>query len=368
MENMVTTDSLPPIVCSDLQYIHNKIEKELAVISGSRLLLTGAGGFLGYYLLLTLLSWNEKNETHPIGITALSRFKNGIPAWLVPFQKRKDLTVISSDIVKDTLPNTPFDYIIHAASFASPKVYRKYPIETINANVLGLYKLLNEITARKASIKKLLYFSSSEIYGDPTAGNIPTPEDYRGNVSCTGPRACYDESKRFCETLCVNYVKVHSLPLVIARPFNNYGPGMKIDDGRVIADFAKDILVNRDIVMYSNGSPSRTYCYVADAVTGYIKMLVHGKPGEPYNIGIPGPEVTVMKLAQTMKRIGAKHFGYTGAIRKIVSKEKEYLVDNPERRCPDTGKAEKQLGYNPSINLEDGLYRSLQWYKQVYIL
>ena len=125
-----------------------------------------------------------------------------------------------------------------------------------------------------------LFFSSSEIYGDPDPANIPTREDYRGCVSCTGPRACYDEAKRYGETLCVNFARQHGLPVKAARPFNNYGPGLKITDGRVIPDFARDVFAGRDIVMLSDGSPMRTFCYVADAVIGYLKVLVKGQPGE----------------------------------------------------------------------------------------
>lgn len=362
------TNTLPKIAIDDLQYIQKKAFPELKKLSGSGLLLTGAGGFLGYYLLLTFLSWNDTHPTSAIDVTALSRFGNGIPAWLAAYNRNTRLTLISSDITTQSLPKKKYEYIIHAASFASPVMYRKFPIQTINANVLGLYKLLDDIHNYNSALKKLLYFSSSEIYGDPTPGNVPTPEEYRGNVSCTGPRACYDESKRFCETLCVNYVRSYHMPIVIARPFNNYGPGMKIDDGRVIADFARDILANRDIIMYSDGKPSRTYCYVADAIIGYIKLLINGKSGEAYNIGTPEPEISVLKLAQLMTKIGKRHFGYNGSIRLMKSNEKEYLTDNPSRRCPRIDKAIDQLGYSPSITLEDGILKALQWYKEAYLL
>ena len=238
----------------------------------------------------------------------------------------------------------------------------------MTANVLGLYRILEELTKAKSSrdgLRKLLYFSSSEIYGDPPPESIPTPEDYRGNVSCTGPRACYDESKRFCETLCVNFVRVHGLPIVTVRPFNNYGPGMKITDGRVIADFARNILSGEDIVMHSTGAPSRTFCYVADAMIGYIKALVKGASGEAYNIGIELPEVSVSDLASRMVAIAKKHFVYEGSVRRAVSQDKEYLTDNPQRRRPSIQKAKEILGYNPTVILDDGLFRTLQWYKAV---
>ena len=145
----------------------------------------------------------------------------------------------------------------------------------MDANINGLRSLLDWSLRRSASaarpVEGFLFFSSSEIYGDPTPENIPTPETYRGNVSCTGPRACYDESKRYGETLCVNFAHQYGLPVQIARPFNNYGPGLKITDRRVIPDFARDILDGRDIVMLSDGSATRTFCYVADAVDGLLQ-------------------------------------------------------------------------------------------------
>ncbi|MGH9896755.1 MAG: NAD-dependent epimerase/dehydratase family protein, partial [bacterium] len=207
-----------------------------------------------------------------------------------------------------------------------------------------------------------LFYSSSEIYGDPTPENIPTPETYRGNVSCTGPRACYDESKRFGETLAVNFARVHDLPITIVRPFNNYGPGMKINDGRVIADFCRSVLEARDIDMFSDGSPTRTFCYVADAVIGYYRALLLGEPGESYNIGTDSPEISMRGLAETVVAAGQGLFGYEGRVQLTPNPEADYLTDNPNRRCPDLTKAKSELGYSPAISLEEGISRTLQWY------
>lgn len=351
----------------DIEYIHKKAKKELEALAGSRVLLIGAGGFLGYYFTKATLAFNDKTLSKKIHLTALSTFRSGIPDWLVGLAKRNDLEIEKKDITQYKIAHTKhYDYIIHAASIASPTYYRQYPIETINANVQGLYTVLHYMLLRKKanqSVKGLLYFSSSEIYGDPTEGNIPTPEEYRGNVSCTGPRACYDESKRFCETLCVNYAKVHELPIKMARPFNNYGPGMKITDGRVIADFAKSIIENKDIVMFSDGKPSRTFCYVADATIGYLKILTRGKIAQAYNIGVETPEITMKELATLMTKLGKGYFNYQGSVVTKKSLDEEYLTDNPNRRCPVIKKAKRELGYDPEIGLEEGLSRSLFWYK-----
>lgn len=351
----------------DLEYINKNARYEFEKLSGSSVLLIGAGGFLGYYFIKSILNWNDKNSTKKINLTALSSFRKGLPEWLKKLEKRNDLKILKKDITKYNIPRKKnYDYIIHAASIASPTFYRLYPIETINANVQGLYKILDYLVFKKSAsypAKGLLFFSTSEIYGDPTPGNIPTPETYRGNVSCTGPRACYDESKRFCETLCVNYANVHKLPIKIARPFNNYGPGLNIEDKRVIPDIAKDILSDKDVILFSNGRPSRTFCYIADAIVGYFKILVKGKNGEAYNIGIENPEINILNLSRKMAEIAKNEFGYKGKVKFAKNIDKQYLTDNPQRRCPMIGKAKKELGFDPKISLDDGLLRTMKWYK-----
>jgi nucleoside-diphosphate-sugar epimerase len=207
-----------------------------------------------------------------------------------------------------------------------------------------------------------LFFSSSEIYGDPVASEIPTAETYRGNVSCTGPRACYDESKRYGETLCTVFARQYGVPTKMARPFNNYGPGLKISDRRVIPDFARDIFAGRDIVMLSDGAPTRTFCYISDAAAGYYKALVRGRPGEAYNIGTERPEISMRELAEMLAEIACELFGYSGHVICGQSDEGAYLIDNPDRRCPNIDKARRELGYNPQVSLANGLRRSLIWY------
>jgi len=368
MENMeVKVKNKELIEKKDIGYIHLKAKDVFEKLSGRSVLLTGAGGFLGYYLIKAILDWNDKNK-NKIFLTALSNFRSGIPLWMTASKNRADFKIIRGDIVNYVLPsNVAFDHIIHAASIASPTFYRLYPIDTINSNVQGLYLILNYMIKRNKTtrpVKGLLFFSSSEVYGDPTEGNIPTPETYRGNVSFTGPRACYDESKRFCETLCVNYSKVYNLSIMIARPFNNYGPGMKMTDGRVIADFSRNILQNKDIIMFSNGNPSRTFCYVVDGLVGYLKILARGRNSEAYNIGTEKPEISMKDLALKMARIGRQEFGYKGKVITKLNKDKNYLTDNPQRRCPKIQKARRELGYNPEITLEEGLRRVMIWYRE----
>ena len=183
-------------------------------------------------------------------------------------------------------------------------------------------------------------------------------------MSCTGPRACYDESKRLGETLCVNFAAQHGVPVMMARPFNNYGPGLSINDRRILPDLARNVLDGEDLVLLSDGRATRTFCYVADAVVGYVKILVNGQPGEPYNIGTESPEVSMRDLAERVATLGSELFGYSGNVSHQTSDDRAYLTDNPNRRCPDITKARTTLGYEPEVTLDEGLRRSLIWYRE----
>ena len=354
------------VVRGDLDYICQKANDELSELAGKRIAITGGAGFLGYYLVLSLLHWNEVSGKDPVMVYVYDNFSRGMPAWLTALDSNKHLEIARHDIA-DPLPEEfgPFEYIIHAASIASPIFYRLHPIETMDANVNGLRHLLDWAVEQKTTsspVEGFLFYSTSEIYGDPSAENIPTPETYRGNVSCTGPRACYDESKRYGETLCVNFANVHEVPVRIARPFNNYGPGLKITDGRALPDFATNVFAGLDITLLSDGAPTRTFCYVADAVVGYFKIMVRGRDGESYNIGTDDDEISILGLAELVVELSGKLFDYDGKVTYQKSDDADYLVDNPNRRRPIIDKARSELDYDPGIGLQDGVQRSLIWY------
>ena len=358
---------LQQLLEEDLEVICADLSSEFGELDGSRLLVTGGGGFLGYYLVQSVLHWNAtRTGTAPIHIVVYDNYARGVPEWLEALRGRPYLELRRHDMI-EPLPREigHFDYIVHAAGIASPIYYRAQPLKCIDANINGLRNLLDYAVSERNSgrpVRGFLFYSSSEIYGDPHVSAIPTPETYRGNVSCTGPRACYDESKRFGETLCVTYARQEGIPVRMARPFNNYGPGLKITDGRVIPDFAKDIFAGHDIVMLSDGSPKRTFCYATDAITGYFKVLVRGRAGEPYNIGMDRPEISIAELAQLTVRAAAELVGYRGKVVRGQSREPDYLVDNPNRRCPAIEKARTELGFDPKVSIEAGIYRSLIWY------
>lgn len=361
--------SAKDIVEEDLAIMCKDLEEELATMAGKRLLITGGAGFLGYYLVKIIL-WHNKHcaTEQTIDLTVWENYIRGIPSWLQEHESDPTMTLAEHDITHPLPADMgDFQFIIHAASIASPMYYRKYPIETMDANVRGLRYLLDyckEQKDRGTPVEGFLFYSTSEIYGDPQPENIPTPETYRGNVSCTGPRACYDESKRYGETLCVNFAQQYDLPVKTARPFNNYGPGLKITDKRVLPDFARNVLNGEDIVMLSDGSPTRTFCYITDAITGYYKILIKGQPGEAYNIGVEEPEISMAKLSDKVVALGKEYFGYEGQVIRQQSEDKEYLTDNPNRRCPIITKAREELAYAPKIDIDEGLRRTMIWYSE----
>lgn len=349
------------ILQEDLSYTLNSLSlEERKKFENSVILLTGCAGFLGYYFMRFFQENASKLNIRKI--IALDNFMLGYPKWLEDLAENPLFDIRKFDVIKDNISNIEgaeqADYIIHMASIASPIFYRQYPIETLDANIWGLRSLLDYFQDK--NIRGFLYYSSSELYGDPDPAHVPTSEEYYGYVSATGPRACYDESKRFGETMCMLFAQKYNMPIGVARPFNNYGPGMKINDKRVPADFALAVLENRDIVILSDGAPTRTFCYIADAVAGYLKILVHGSY-DYFNVGIESPEISISQLAQIYADAGRELLGYTGQVVYAVSEDKDYLTNNPQRRCPDIRKARRILGYDPSVNVDDGVRRFLQF-------
>ncbi|WP_020527934.1 NAD-dependent epimerase/dehydratase family protein [Flexithrix dorotheae] len=352
------------ILVEDMAYILGKLSKEeKAKFNNSTVLITGCGGFLGYYFMHFFSRYAD--ELNIKKIIALENFLTGTKDWLDDLVNKNDkITLHEFNVITDDISDVDgadeADLIIHGASIASPTFYRIYPVETIDANITGLRRLLDFYKER--DIKGLLFFSSSEIYGDPFPEFIPTDEEYRGNVHTMGPRACYDEAKRFGETMCYIFHHKFNMPISIARPFNNYGPGMNIEDKRLPADFAKCVHEGRDLIMFSDGKPTRTFCYISDAITGYLKVMLYGKL-EAFNIGIDKPEVSVKEFANLFVKNAQEVYGYKGKAQFQESDDAEYMTDNPNRRCPKIDKAKSMLNYEPSIYVEEGIGRFLKFLK-----
>ena len=345
------------IVNEDLQYIHEKLsEDERVTLRDKNILVTGYAGSIGYLLLEYFRVYGEE-----LGIRKVYGIDNyifGKPQWLSGFQDDERFVLKECDIINCDLEFAADAQIIfHMASLASPVYYRLHPIETMDADVVGLRRLLDFYKEKK--IYSLLFFSTSEIYGNPAVEQVPTKETYFGNVNTSGPRACYDESKRFGETICYNFHNVYNMPLTVVRPFNSFGPGLRTNDQRVVADFAQNVLANEDIVIYSNGKATRTFCYASDTITAILKAAVYGKY-EIFNIGYDKEEMTIAELAEIYKEIGRKCTNYQGNIVYKTHEDKHYLTDNPQRRCPNIEKAQTLLNYMPEINTKTGVERYLK--------
>lgn len=342
---------------SDTQKVVKEIRREAKSLSGKTLLITGGSGFLGKYFLHTIQNLNKNILSKPCKVISLDNYITAIEDEGSTLYKDKNFIFIKHDVKNPVKIEGPVDFIIHAAGIASPVYYMKYPLETIDVATQGTRNMLE--LARKKRVESFLFFSSSEIYGDPDPNFVPTPETYPGNVSCIGPRACYDESKRLGETLCMTYFDVYQVPVKIVRPFNVYGPGMRADDYRVVPRFLTSALKKEPLPVHVGGNHTRTFCYITDAITGFFKVLLSEKNGEVYNVGNSNDEVNMMALAQMVSDLFKN---------KIEVKSVEYPPSYPQsatkRRCPDTTKISILLGYKPKVNLQDGLKKTLKWYKK----
>lgn len=303
-----------------------------------RVLVAGGAGFLGTHLVEKLIS--EGNE-----VIVADNFSTGRKANLKRFVD-SDLEIIRHDV------NFPLyvevDSIINLASPASPVAYQTDPVQTIKTNVVGSVNLLG--LAKRLSVP-IVQASTSEVYGDPKVS--PQKEDYWGNVNPIGIRACYDEGKRAAETLFFDYKRQHGLKIAVARIFNTYGPFMAAGDGRVVSNFIVQALTGKPLTIYGDGSQTRSFCYVEDTVTALIELWKsQGEFAGPVNIGNP-QEITIMELAETISRL-------TGA--KLRKEHSELPENDPTVRKPDISLAKKMLDWKPSINLEEGLRRTIDFF------
>ena len=338
------------VFVEDIRLIADDLSDFYDELEGKTVLVAGGKGFLGTYFVNVLNHVNETLST-PMKIVIMD---NLITAKDKKNNLGSNVTLLKQDISESFDFQDKLHYIIHAASIASPPTYRKFPIETVDVNYQGTRNLLE--IARKNKIKSMLFLSSSEIYGDTEV--IPTPESELGKVSCIGPRACYDESKRLAETISILYYQQYKVPVKIARPFNLYGPYLNLDDGRIIPDFMRDAIEKSEIVIHSDGSPTRSFCYVSDAIRAFFRLLFSNHDGIICNVG-NDEEISVNGVAEMIQKTIEKPI----SIKTIKSNDPNYTTDNPQRRCPDLSFIKKSVNYTPRINFEEGLKRVYNWYK-----
>jgi UDP-glucuronate decarboxylase len=346
------------VVRRDAEAIATSLGPHAQQLAGSTVLITGASGFLCSYLVDSLVALNDRGLQPPCRIVAVDSFATGIATRLEHLEGREDLSLIRHDVTQP-LPDIEADWIIHGASIASPSVYRRYPLETIDVNVQGTRNALE--LARRVGVHGVLYISSSEVYGDPEPAFIPTSEEYRGTVSFTGPRACYDESKRLAETLCMTYYRLFDLPVKIVRPFNVYGPSQRLDDGRIIPDLMHAAVKGESLVLRSDGGPTRAFCYITDAVRAMWRLLLSEERGEAFNVGNDEEEITIRDLAVRLREVALHP---VLEITLTPSEDLDYLTDNPQRRCPDLTKLKTRLSWKPEVSLTTGLRRTLTSYRE----
>lgn len=346
---------MEPFIDTDIDNIVSRIKHAAGILSGKTLVIAGGAGFLGRYWLEIFGRLNRDVLEKPCKIIILDNFITGVDG---NYDSQDHFTFIKHDIINPLPEGLGCDFIVHAAGIASPYYYRAYPLETLEVSTTGTKNLLRLAEAQDA---KILFFSSSEIYGDPDPRHVPIPESYRGHVSSMGPRSCYDEGKRVGETLCYVFHENFGVDINVIRPFNVYGPGMRENDYRVLPNFASNALAGKPVNVYGSGVQTRTYCYVEDAITGFLLVLLKGVPGQAYNIGTPKPEISVFELVDSLEKAIGRSIE-----RNQIEYPDSYPADEPQRRCPDIRKAELQLGYKPAVSLDDGLKRFMKWASENY--
>lgn len=325
----------------------DKTIKELKDISfeDMTVLITGGAGFLGSWICDVLVRQNAD-------VICIDNLVSGIEENISHLYSNDNFRFIRHDISEPISVDKKIDVVLHLASRASPLEFDKFPIQILKANTLGTWVALG---IAKRNNSRFMFTSTSEIYGD--AEVIPTPETYHGNVNPVGIRGCYDEAKRAGEAMCMAYLRQHKMDIRIARIFNTYGPRMRAEGvyGRAVPRFIQQALSGKKITIFGDGKQTRSFCYVVDQIEGLLKLaLLDGIGGEIINIGNPG-EMTILELAEMIKKL-------TGS--KSELEFHPLPPDDPKRRCPIIDKAKELLKWGPKVGGEEGLEKTIEWFKE----
>jgi dTDP-glucose 4,6-dehydratase len=304
-----------------------------------RVVITGAAGFIGSHLAETLL---DRDYT----VIGIDNLLTGATENISHLANR-DFSFIKHDVTNYIYVDGPVDFVLHWASPASPIDYLELPIPTLKVGALGTHKALGLAKAKGA---RFVIASTSEVYGDPL--EHPQKETYWGNVNPVGPRGVYDEAKRFAEAMTMAYHRYHGLDTKIVRIFNTYGPRMRLNDGRAVPAFMSQVLHNEDVTVFGDGSQTRSFTYITDLVDGIIRLMLSAE-NDPVNIGNP-VEMTIKDIAETIIRM-------TGSKSKIVYRP--LPTDDPKQRRPDITRARERLGWEPKVQLEEGLIKTIEYFR-----
>ena len=343
-----TTKELNPIIEKDIEAILGS-NVNFKKLENTTVLITGASGMFGTYMLYTLTALNDLRSAN-IKIVALVRNKDKLAQY---FRGRPDIVILEQDVCDRINYNERVDYIIHAASPASPKIMKEKPVDTIMANTIGTFNTLK--FAKKNNVKGYLYISSREVYGEPYEWQEKFDENTYGFIDPILPRSCYPEGKRAAENMCISFKEQYGLNVKIARPAHTYGPGMSIYDGRVQADFLKNIVNNENIIMKSTGEAVRTYTYIRDVISAIFLVLLDSDD-VVYNMADESAEITIKGLAEMLVNL------YPERNLKV-----EMKLDNDQKGCApfklgiiDSTKI-KKLGWKPSLTIEEGFRRTVEY-------
>jgi len=342
------------IILEDLDVISKSLIK-WEDLRGQSILITGCSGLIGSYLVKALI---YSNKVHDLNLKVVGIYRNidSVNVRLSGYLNEPNFELILHDIAKPLSDDFPkVDFIIHAASQASPKFYGVDPVGTILANSTGTQNLLNYAVKNKS--KKFLFFSSGEVYGEPINPDALVKENDFGYLDPMNDYSCYAESKRMGETMCVAWGKQYALHVNVVRPFHTYGPGIDLNDGRVFADFVANVVKGQDIVLKSDGLAKRSFCYISDAIIGFLTILISGKDLEAYNIGNPEAEISIRNLALEIVDLRLE---LNLRVKFDIKDEGNKYIKSPvSRACPSIDKV-SHIGWVPSIGIKEGFNRTIK--------
>ncbi len=344
-----------PIVAQDLRDIESRLDGVLGVLEGRSVVITGATGMLAGYLSETIAHLNETRFRRPCRLTAIVRSLPIPDGPLGNLLSAPGVRFLQHDARTAPREIEEADYLILAACKGSPRHYLADPIGTLELSGGGLSAWLE--LARRVRSESVLYFSSGEIYGTPEPDAVPTPETYVGRIDPVAPRSVYAEGKRYGETLALAYQRRYGVPVKIVRPFQVFGPGLRSDDGRAFPDFVCSAAERRPLVLRSSGAALRTFMYIADATVAFWHVLIQGRPGCVYNVGSPGPELTIHATAERIAAIA-------GPGCRVDFATAVETTDAPARTLPDIRRLENDFGFAPRYGFDELVVRTLRWLRE----